>query len=404
MQQIKSNFVNPAGLAVIAVLALLSAYFGIDLLFAVLMGAFFVCLVSWLWTRSALNRLKFGSDRSEVCGFPGDELQVKVSLTNDKLLPVVWLRADLAAGEGDCVASDTEDPAVFSWVMPHQSLDWTERLGCVRRGVREFTSVETSSGDGFGLSEASKSLVLERPFRAVVFPSLMDVDVSRILSRLSELEASRKGFYSDPTLIKSVRDYSGGDSFKDINWRLLARGDKMLVNVKEKMDVRRTCLILDIESFSVTEEIATQAGTRREHRLLEKEFEHMLSLAASVAAKLSNKGVVCSLVIPGYLVKKESSIEHEARAERVILPDESASQAEILLTALAEIDYHGGPAKFPLEQISAEYHKLGQPFCFASSRRRAQDKLELALPAAVWYVLPEDDGSGRVIEETELLR
>ncbi|MBR6236173.1 MAG: hypothetical protein IKR16_00370, partial [Firmicutes bacterium] len=99
MQKVKSNFVNPAGLAVLAVLALLSAYLGIDLLFALLAGAFLLCLVSWLWTAASLKKLTIGTGRQEICGFPGDDLKVSVRLDNDKMIPVVWLRAELNAGE-----------------------------------------------------------------------------------------------------------------------------------------------------------------------------------------------------------------------------------------------------------------------------------------------------------------
>ena len=76
MQQVKSNFVNPAGLAVLAALALLSAYLGIDLLFAVLAGAFLLCLISWLWTRSSLNKRDIQTERQLICGFPGDAMDV----------------------------------------------------------------------------------------------------------------------------------------------------------------------------------------------------------------------------------------------------------------------------------------------------------------------------------------
>ena len=85
-------------------------------------------------------------------------------------------------------------------------------------------------------------------------------------------------------------------------------------------------------------------------------------------------------------------------------PAEGEDQAETLLTALAEIDYQGGPTRFPLEQLSAEYHALGQIFCLAKSKSRRLDALDAAQPMPVWYVLPEDDGSGRIIEETELIR
>ena len=404
MQKVKSNFVNPAGLAVLAVLALLSAYLGIDLLFALLAGAFLLCLVSWLWTAASLKKLTIGTGRQEVCGFPGDDLKVSVKLNNDKMIPVVWLRAELDAGEKTCIASAEGDAAAFSWVMPHQSLEWEETLRAVKRGVRTFDSVEASSGDGFGLSERSSRLPLQPPLRAVVFPRLMDVNVSPILNRLSELELSKKGMYTDPGLIQNVRGYSGSESLKDVNWRLLAKSGEIYVNVREKMDARRMCLVPDLESCSVKETISGPSGPAELFRLKQDELEHMISLAASLVSELSSRGVICSLALPGYSVREEENREVFVREARTVRPGSEEDQASVLLTALAEIDYQGGPTELPLERISAEYHMLGQMFCLADHKSRRTAALDLAQPMPVRFVLPEDDGSGRVIEETELIR
>ncbi|MBQ3930823.1 MAG: hypothetical protein II725_00925, partial [Firmicutes bacterium] len=92
------------------------------------------------------------------------------------------------------------------------------------------------------------------------------------------------------------------------------------------------------------------------------------------------------------------------REARTVRPGSEEDQASVLLTALAEIDYQGGPTELPLERISAEYHMLGQMFCLTDHKSRRTAALDLAQPMPVRFVLPEDDGSGRVIEETELIR
>ena len=178
---------------------------------------------------------------------------------------------------------------------------------------------------------------------------------------------------------------------------------RYMVNIREKMDVRRTCLFVDLQSCSRAETVETPSGPETVHRLMEEELERMLSLAASLISQLSVRGVICSLAIPGYDVHDEATgtVRREARTVR---PAEGEDQAETLLTALAEIDYQGGSTELPLEQISGEYHALGQMFCLARKKSRRLDALDTAQPLPVWYVLPEDDGSGRIIEETELLR
>ena len=402
MIQARSNFVTPAGLILLAATALLSAYLGIGLLFALLAGLFLVCLVSWLWTRRSLRSIKLATQSSEICGYPGDDLNVDINVKNDKLLPLVWLRAAFPVGDDACVKLQESEAAVFSWVMPHQELSWTDPYKALRRGVFSVPAAEISSGDGFGLSEAAKEQALDEPLRFVVFPALLDIDVSFFLSRLTELEPSKNGFYTDPTLLKSVRDITPSDSMRNINWRILAKEGKLQVNVREKLDTLRICLALDLESYSVTEEVELATGPVKIFHADER-LEKSISALASAAAELSARGVKCSLAVPGYKLTAKGDRPETDRSARVLACTDEADDARQLLTALAEIDYEGGPAVLPLEEIAAESHILGQVFCFSLKRSEAAAKMEDASGRSVWSIVTEGPAEGRCIKETELL-
>ena len=369
MQKAQSNFVRPAGLAVLGVCALLSAYLGIGLLFAVLTAVFLVCLIAWLWTRTSLNKLEISLKDAELKCFPGSAARAAVMVRNGKVLPVVWLGISLDIEDGACVKRGEE--AVFSWIMPWQKLSWHEEINALRRGVCTVKSAMASSGDGFGLSEILKPVVFSRPLRIVVFPQLFGVSVSLLISRLTEFELSKKGVYTDPTLLAGVREYHPGDSARDISWRLLARQGEVYVNVREKMDPRRMCLILDLKSFAGNTEDA----------------EHAISLAASLAAELSEKGVFCSLALPSGLV----------------IPDDIHSQPEMLLTALAELDAES-PGDIPCGRMLAEAHRLGQFFCIAKSREAASLDERGLMGVPLWYIVSEGVEAQRTILEKELLK
>lgn len=405
MKQTYSNFVTPAGLVVLAALALVAAYFGNRPLLALLSGLFLLCLAARLWAKFSLDRLELTFDSDDCRGFPGDALEFGVSLRNRKLLPVIWLDVRLPLGEDACVAPE-ENEASFLWVMPWQSLRWRERPRALRRGVCALDSVTLASGDGFGLSDMSRPYPLGTPFRLIVYPALTPVDVSRILHSLSEPEPGKDGLYTDPTLLRGVRDYRDGDSFRDINWRLLARQGKMQVNVREKLDVRRACFVLDLESFSWREELEGANGTYEVRRVYAEALERMLSLAGSCAEALSPRGVICTLALPSIAAREETPDLPAApeRPARLVIPERRETQTEELLTALAEIDYRGEPTRFPVWQIAAEYHSLGQVFFFTKSPTGRERELERALDGSVRLVTQEGAPSGRVISETELMR
>ena len=369
MQKAQSNFVRPAGIAALGVFALIAAYLGIDLLFAVLTAVFLVCLIAWLWTRVSLDKLEISLDEAEIRCFPGSGAQAAVCVRNGKVLPVVWLGVSLDTEEGSCVERGEE--AVFSWIMPWQKLRWHEDLKALRRGVCSVNSAQCSSGDGFGLSEISKTVVFPHPLSVVVFPEIFSVSVSLLISRLTEFELSKKGVYTDPTLLASVREYREGDSARDISWRLLAKQGDVYINVREKMDSRRMCLILDLKSFG------ENAGDR----------EHAISLAASIAAELSEKGVFCSLVT----------------ASGIVIPDDIHSQPERLLTALAELDAEN-MEDIPCGRMLSEAHRLGQFFCIAKSSEASTINEQGLSGAPLWYIVSEGPQARRTILEKELLK
>ena len=178
------------------------------------------------------------------------------------------------------------------------------------------------------------------------------MDTVPITRRLSELESDRRGLYTDPTLINSIRDYQGGDSSRDINWRMLARGDRLMTNVRERLSMRRLCLIPDLESYSVTIE-GKDGNVTTDHFDVDRDsFEAMLSMTASLAAALSEKGALCSLIIPAY----------EDVPENIVIPENAQDAIPELLTALAEISYGGGPTELSDGILNGHEHLIGQPF------------------------------------------
>ena len=188
---------------------------------------------------------------------------------------------------------------------------------------------------------------------------------------------------------------------RDINWRLLAREGKLLANVKEKLEARRICFVLDLRSYSYEEQIDTPGGSKTvEHA--DRHLERTLSVVASAVCALSEKGVICSLAVPGYTVKAKEEKPEEARSSCVVCCADASDPAPVL-TALAEIDYDGGPAALPLEEMSAESHLLGQVFCFSLKAGSAVYSIEKAVGNSVWTVAVKGASSERCILETELL-
>lgn len=372
MKQPGSNFVSLFGLVLLAVLILVAAYFDMPALEAFLLLVLILCLVAYLWAKFALSRIELDIPAEDVCAFPDQSLELDAAVHNRKMLPLIWLDLCFPTAQHTCLAPHPDDvqpladgeqaaspdlKSAFLWVMPHQTIQWTQRALAVHRGVCRVESVGLVSGDGFGLSAKTRKYPLAAPFRFVVYPRIVPVDVSLILNNMSEMESAKNGFYTDRTLLETTRDYREGDSFKNINWRLLARRDDVQVNVHEKLTMRRVCFVPDMYSFTYIAEV--EEGTQRvKRRVTDAEaLESMFSLMASLIVRLHERGVLCSLVIPGW----------EEQPERVVIPENEEMQVMQLLTALAEIDYAGQEISLPAETLVMERHKLGQLYVLSNS-------------------------------------
>lgn len=385
-----SNFVSITGLAILTVLILVCAYLGFALLEAFLVVLLLLCLAAYFWARFSLGHISVEFDESDCRAFPGETIEAGARLVNAKFLPLLWLDLELPTAGKTCVApvvdgEDEEDkPASimerFSWIMPQQMLSWRQSALAVHRGVCPVDSVTLLSGDGFGLTVQRRRVPVPGGFRFVVYPKLVAVDITLVLHNMRELEPVKNGFYTDKTLLSGIRDYRDGDSFRDINWRLLARSDSLQVNVHERLSMRRVCFVPDVQSFAYQSEILENGEKKTATLVHAGEMERMFSLLASMIAALNDREVLCTLVLPA-IGEKEA---------RLLIPQVRSDQIAEHLTALAEVDYAGEETRLPVDDMLAERHKLGQVYILSKN-----------LEKAIGTGLDEEMGLLRILQEAE---
>lgn len=395
-----SNFATAAGIIVLFVFTLAAAYLNLDVLATFLVAVLFVCLAAFLWARVSLRGVEIKLPQEDCCAFPGEEPEAQVKVLNNKIVPLMWLKIAVEEGGSGCIApvgDGGELSEKLLWIMPHQRISYQQRARAVKRGVCRVEKMLLRSGDGFGLSSQSRSVRLASPMRYVVYPELHEVDPTAILNNMTELDTAPSGFYTDVTLVKSTRDYRDGDSFKDINYRLMARTGQVQVNVHEKLTMCRVCFILDLESFVDVSWRDNNGERVKELAVNEDDAERMFSLAASLIVALHEKGVKCSLVVPSYG-------DNEAR---IIIPEVREGQVMQLLTALSETDYQAQETALPASDIIDASHSLGQLFMLSRSAQEESCKRltgqieELSVFHIVQSGGEEAGLSGKIFEETD---
>jgi len=289
------------------------AFFGIGIAFAffkfpLAAGAcFFLSLlgvVSRLWGGAAMRGLSAEASCAHTRMFPGETTRIDYSFTNDKSLPLIWLEVSQLAPENDCLVPDegfeyfireynAKEGTVFeknvrqkfSFILGHSGQSYSSVWTAKRRGFYEMNSITLRSGDGFGMTQAEQAVDTLNIPDFVIYPKPTAVDITPFLMDQWECVIGTKGYVEDPTILRGIRDYQTGDSWKRINWRNLARQHELKVNMYEISHPKALHFIIDAESFA--------------HRTADnRHLEAMFEIISSAFVELFEAGVACGISLP----------------------------------------------------------------------------------------------------------
>lgn len=174
----------------------------------------------WAWVN--LRGLEVRLTRLATRGQVGGYLEGQIQVINRLRFPKSWLEvkevSDLpgyTAGRGIAMVRD-------------QSRSWRIETYLPRRGVFETGRIEVTSQDPFGLFRLSSRFL--EPQRYIVFPATEPLpDLSPGFAWLpSDYRVTRRADHITPES-SGVREYTYGDSFRQIHWPYTARMNNLMV-------------------------------------------------------------------------------------------------------------------------------------------------------------------------------
>ena len=234
----------------------------------------------------------------------GGELEIILSITNDKLLPLVWVRIrdEWPAGlePQGFELRQTQGRQIFTQTV---SLRWYERLRrhyrvrCVERGLHRLGPVELEAGDPLGIAGVEGKFTARQEF--AVLPKVLDVrDFELFSGRPLVDEVAVRSFAADPTALRGARPYRQGDPMRAINWRASARSDALYVNEFDPASQGAVRLLLDAGSVYGTWE-----------RIDPALMELLCVVAATLATALAAHGYAVGLASNACLANKRCAAD-----------------------------------------------------------------------------------------------
>ena len=258
-----------------------------------------VWLLAKFWGRFAFKKVSHTRSVGRGRAFVGDSVDYSVTLTNDKLVPLIWVdiqdtfprQLDLpgATVRGTGLEVDREHRITTS-LLPYQQVTWKYNLRCLARGYHRIGPVRLRSGDIFGFTAAETRF--DGVEHILVYPRVIELNelIMPTEHPLGETNG-RRPIYQDPTRFFGLRDYQPRDPMKHIDWKATARRSILQTKVFEPVVSLNVLIALNAS----TGEFAWQGTNRRL-------FERAVTVAASVANYCADLGYDFGLISNGVAV------------------------------------------------------------------------------------------------------
>ncbi len=317
------------GLATLTVVLVLAAWFaqtGILLLAALFLTT---AALAWLWGRLALTGVRAERHLNTTRVFAGERIACVLKLVNRKPLPLPWVRVEdrlppAIRPEGAGGAAEAGDCGRSAALLWYRGIRWTLELNCGHRGFFPLGPLKITTVDLLGLY--ARSTTMGGGAHIIVYPRIFPVDTGRIpsLHPMGEFRAARR-LFQDPTHTIGVRGYDRSDSLRLIHWKATARRGDLQVRVLAATTSFQVGIFLDATSFAADGDCAGA------------EFELGISVAASIAAALAERGRPIGLFVNALLADSGQPASIAPSAGKGRLVDIFEALAKVLAVPAAPL-------------------------------------------------------------------
>lgn len=219
---------------------------------------FLTGLLIRIWSHYALAGVIHEHGLSNEYAFFGDMVDVEVSVTNRKILPLPVVEIGLEAPEELRVRHGSVTPAAGDAFRVNLfslfSMGWYRKvtrryqIECSKRGYYIFGPSFMTVRDPFGFtSQEAEGYQMDR---LLVYPRILSLKELGLPSTeiIGERRIRRK-LFEDPLRIVSTRNYIQGDPLNRINWKATARRGELQSRVLESTTTPNLAIFLDVNTM-----------------------------------------------------------------------------------------------------------------------------------------------------------
>jgi uncharacterized protein (DUF58 family) len=286
-----------------------------------------IVAISTAWKNLSLLGVTYERSFNRNRVFPGEPIEMTVTVGNDKLLPLTWLQfrdeLPVAIENEDAISqlsSEISGRYILQNTFSLYGREQTERTVSLRfpkRGYYKLGPVTYESGDIFTLFTIQR----EHNYidRLIIFPQIYPLDQLGLPAKepFGDVKVIRS-LFTDPIKTQGVRDYHPGDRFRDVHWKATAVRGNLQTKVYDPSTGMTITIFLNVATFA-------KHWMGFDPELLER--------SVSVAGSIANYGVQQSWGVGFYA---NGSVPNSDQPIRV-RPSRSPEQLAHVLEALAAV-------------------------------------------------------------------
>ncbi len=298
---------------------------------AALLGLGFVLLliliISRMWRNLALHGVTYERSFDRDHAFPGEPIEMTFAVTNDKPLPLTWLRVrdqlPVSPETDNLISQAATEISGTYYLNNNYSMHSWERINrrttlqFPTRGFYKLGPVSFRSGDVFTLFTIEREHAYTDTI--VVYPQIHELDALGLPAKepFGEVKV-RHSLFTDPIKTQGIRDYQPQDRFRDVHWKATARRGHLQTKVYDPSTGMTMAVFLNVATFA-----KHWMGFNPD--LLER----AISVAGSVASYGTNAGWGVGLYVNGAMPNSDQPLR--------VPPGRSPDQLTHILEALAAV-------------------------------------------------------------------
>lgn len=305
---------------------------------------------SRVYKKRGFDGLNYRAGWSSEEVFEGDDVYMYEELSNDKRLPLPYVKVDTDLPEGLTftilkpseeggvakIEKSAQIQSMFS-MKGETSIQRRWRVNCEKRGVYNLDGAIVVVNDIFGLNGESRKVRLSDEDsllrRLVVLPTPLDLETHFTSSDYMSGDVVKNHCpVTDPLLMCGLREYSQTDPMNRINWKSSASHGQLLVNLEERTVRPCFAVLLNMNSREI-EQIADRPSDTAS-------IELNISVCTSLLDRIAAEDIPVRLImnsIPEERINLESDSESYGEGISVSKPFKGKQDTVLALRMLATL-------------------------------------------------------------------